>query len=122
MNAMKRFGAVIGLAAATLLGACTATSAASARADSTVDASPGYVFSAFGVVSTIEHEWQDSHGAAVGAEVGHAQEGRQRHAMNSYRITVRMDDGSQRTLRQASSAGFRVGDRVRVGDGALQWY
>lgn len=122
MNAMKRFGSVFGLAAAVLLGACAATNAASARADSTVDASPGYVFSAFGVVSTIEHEWRDINGAAVGADLGNTQAGRQRHAMNSYRITVRMDDGSQRTLRQASSAGFRVGDRVRVGDGALQWY
>lgn len=122
MNAMKRFESVFGLAAAVLLGACAATNAAPARAGSTVDASPGYVFFAFGVVSTIDREWQDSNGAAVGADVGHAQEGRQRHAMNAYRITVRMDDGSQRTLRQAISAGFRVGDRVRVGDGALQWY
>lgn len=122
MNAMKRFGSVFGLAAAVLLGACAATNAAPARADAAVDASPGYVFSAFGVVSTIEPEWRDSDGAGVGADVGHGQEGRQRHAMNSYRITVRMDDGSHRTLTQASSAGFRVGDRVRVGDGALQWY
>jgi outer membrane lipoprotein SlyB len=37
----------------------------------------------------------------------------------SYRVTVRMDDGSFRTLSQPSAPAFAVGERVRVVDGAV---
>ncbi len=37
----------------------------------------------------------------------------------AYRVTVRMDDGSFRTLSQASPPAFAVGEKVRIVDGAL---
>lgn len=37
----------------------------------------------------------------------------------AYRVTVRMDDGSFRTLSQSSPPAFSVGDKVRVIDGTL---
>jgi outer membrane lipoprotein SlyB len=37
----------------------------------------------------------------------------------AYRVTVRMDDGSARTLSQSSPPAFAVGDKVRPVDGAL---
>jgi hypothetical protein len=36
-----------------------------------------------------------------------------------YRITVRMDDGSYRTLSQASPPAVAVGEAVRINDGAV---
>lgn len=59
-------------------------------------------------------------GAAGGAYVGHELENRQGNEV--YRITLRMDDGSQRTLTRNSRDGFRVGDRIRIVDGRLQRY
>lgn len=61
-------------------------------------------------------------GAAGGAYVGHELEGRQEQRAVADRITVRMDDGSYRTLTQRTDAAFRVGDRVRVGDHLVQRY
>lgn len=37
----------------------------------------------------------------------------------AYRVTVRMEDGSYRTVSQASAPAFAIGDRVRIVDGAL---
>lgn len=37
----------------------------------------------------------------------------------SYRVTVRMDDGSVRTLSQPSAPAFAVGERVRVVNGGV---
>ena len=37
----------------------------------------------------------------------------------SYRVTVRMDDGSFRTVSQATAPTVAVGDRVRIANGAL---
>jgi hypothetical protein len=37
----------------------------------------------------------------------------------SYRVTVRMDDGSYRTLSQPAPPAVAVGDPVRVADGAV---
>jgi outer membrane lipoprotein SlyB len=37
----------------------------------------------------------------------------------SYRVTVRMDDGSFRTVSQATAPAVAVGDRVRIANGAL---
>ena len=39
-----------------------------------------------------------------------------------FTIPVRMDDGSYQSLIKHSSAGFRVGDRVRFEGGELQRY
>ena len=37
----------------------------------------------------------------------------------SYRVTVRMDDGSFRTLSQSSAPAVAVGERVRVVNGTV---
>ena len=59
-------------------------------------------------------------GAAGGAYVGHEMENRDK--TDAHKITVRMVDGSYQTLTQATNSGFRVGDRVRFENGALQRY
>ena len=55
-------------------------------------------------------------GAAGGALAGHEVEKAAR-SRTVHRVTVRMDDGSYRTFSQSVPA--RIGDRVRVADGAL---
>jgi outer membrane lipoprotein SlyB len=61
-------------------------------------------------------------GAAGGAYVGHQLENRPSQRSDAYKITVRMEDGSYQTLMQGTNADFRVGDRVRVGNGVLERY
>lgn len=39
-----------------------------------------------------------------------------------YRVTLRLDDGSTRTLMQNSQPGYQIGDRVKVVNGLLQRY
>lgn len=55
-------------------------------------------------------------GAAGGAFAGDAIEGHMKK-QTAWRVTVRLEDGSVRTLQQASQPPFAVGDRVRVVDG-----
>lgn len=64
-------------------------------------------------------------GAAGGAYVGHEMENRQQQVQaqpDVLKITVRMSDGSYQAMLQPLEADFRVGDRVRVGEGVLQRY
>lgn len=66
-------------------------------------------------------------GAAGGAYVGHGIENRQPDQQvqaqpDLLEITVRMSDGSYQAVLQPLESDFRVGDRVRVGDGVLQRY
>ncbi|WP_161911789.1 hypothetical protein [Janthinobacterium sp. Ant5-2-1] len=39
-----------------------------------------------------------------------------------YRVTLRLDDGSTRTIMQNSQPGYQIGDRVKVVNGLLQRY
>ncbi len=57
-------------------------------------------------------------GAAGGALAGNEIEKRVKKRY-SYRVTVRMDDGSFRTLSQSSAPAVAVGERVRVVDGTV---
>ncbi|MDP2107672.1 MAG: glycine zipper 2TM domain-containing protein [Rhodocyclaceae bacterium] len=57
-------------------------------------------------------------GAAGGAYAGHQVEKNQKKTTH-YEITVRMKDGSLRSLTQNSPPAWRIGDRVRVEDGGL---
>lgn len=64
-------------------------------------------------------------GAAGGAYVGHEIENRQQPVQaqpDLHKITVRMSDGSYQAVLQPLDADFRVGDRVRIGEGVLQRY
>ena len=62
-------------------------------------------------------------GAAGGAYVGNEIEKRQQQkGADAYTVTVRMDSGSYQTVTQASNAGLRVGDRVRIDNGTVQRY
>lgn len=58
-------------------------------------------------------------GAAGGAYAGHQVEKNAR-AMKSYETSVRMEDGSYRTIASPSAPTWRTGDPVRVVNGALQ--
>jgi outer membrane lipoprotein SlyB len=57
-------------------------------------------------------------GAAGGAYAGNEIEKNVKKRYN-YRVTVRMDDGSYRTVSQASQPSMGVGSKVRVSDGVL---
>ena len=53
-------------------------------------------------------------GVAGGAYVGNQVGSRQRSAQESFRVTVRMDNGTMQTVTEPSVADLRAGDRVRV--------
>ena len=58
-------------------------------------------------------------GAAGGAYAGNEIEKNMKsHVV--YRVTVKMDDGSFRTVSQATAPSFAVGDKVRVVQGAIR--
>lgn len=57
-------------------------------------------------------------GAAGGAYVGNEVEKNSKSSL-SYRVTLRMEDGTYRTITQRSPPGHGVGDRVKVVDGAI---
>ncbi len=58
-------------------------------------------------------------GAVGGAIAGHQIEKNVRK-VKSYDITIRFEDGSSRTLSQATPPAWRAGDRVRLVDGSIQ--
>jgi outer membrane lipoprotein SlyB len=58
-------------------------------------------------------------GAIGGAFAGNQIE-KQARAARSYEITVRMDNGSSRTIAQASQPEWRDGDHVKIVDGAVR--
>ncbi len=53
-------------------------------------------------------------GAAGGAYAGNQVQRRSRGADETFRVTVRMDDGSWRTIAHDNITDLRTGDRVRV--------
>lgn len=53
-------------------------------------------------------------GVAGGAYVGNQVGSRQPNAQESFRVTVRMDNGTVQTVTEAGVADLRTGDRVRV--------
>jgi len=57
-------------------------------------------------------------GAAGGAYVGNEVEKNQR-SQNAYRVTVRMEDGTYRTVTQRNAPGYGVGERVKLVDGTI---
>ena len=57
-------------------------------------------------------------GAVGGAYAGHAIE-RNVRSDTSYRVTVRMDDGTKRTVHASSAPVFGVGEKVRVVNGTI---
>lgn len=57
-------------------------------------------------------------GAVAGGVAGHQIEKKVR-ATKSYEVTVRMDDGSTRVVTEQQMPAWRIGDKVKVVDGAL---
>ena len=53
-------------------------------------------------------------GAAGGAVVGNTISQRQRGPNETFRISIRMNDGSYRTMDEPNIADLRTGDRVRI--------
>jgi outer membrane lipoprotein SlyB len=58
-------------------------------------------------------------GAVGGAVIGNQVEGNM-HAVHSYEIRVRLDDGTLRTFHQSSAPGWHTGERVRIVKGHLR--
>lgn len=58
-------------------------------------------------------------GAVGGVVVGNEVERRVK-TTKAYEITVRMEDGTSRTIQQASAPTWRAGDRVKIVDGAIR--
>ena len=58
-------------------------------------------------------------GAVGGAYAGHQIEKNARN-VKSYDVTIRFEDGSTRTLSQATPPAWRAGDRVRLVNGMIQ--
>ena len=59
-------------------------------------------------------------GAAGGAYAGHKiEENRNAASGQAYRISVLMDDGSVQTLTQNAQPNLRIGQRVRLANGAI---
>jgi len=58
-------------------------------------------------------------GAAAGAYAGHKVQEHYNRDKDAYRITLRMDDGSSRTVTQNENPGFSKGSRVRIDNGKV---
>lgn len=58
-------------------------------------------------------------GAAGGAITGLQIQRRIGNNADLYRVAVRFDDGSRKTVSMQSKSGFEIGDRVRVVEGSL---
>jgi outer membrane lipoprotein SlyB len=58
-------------------------------------------------------------GAAGGAYAGHQMQNNSRAADQSYRVSVRMDNGSIQTLVQDTQPNLQIGERVRLANGAI---
>lgn len=61
-------------------------------------------------------------GAAGGAVAGHEVQRRSRGANETFRVTVRMDNGAYQTVVQDNITDLQSGDRVRVQDGRVYRY
>lgn len=57
---------------------------------------------------------------AVGAVGGHTIEKNRNEHVSGYCVSVRMDNGEQRSFTEGTDTTVRAGDRVRVVDGSLQ--
>ena len=57
-------------------------------------------------------------GAVGGAVAGHQVE-RNTRSEKQYQVTVRLDDGTLRTVTQTNSGNLRQGDRVRLSNGSI---
>ncbi len=61
-------------------------------------------------------------GAAGGAVAGHEVQRRTRGANETFRVSVRMDNGVYQTIMQDDITDLRGGDKVRVQDGRVYRY
>ena len=101
MMTMKQFGTVLGAVSILALGACGTTGGpfgglgSNSAGAQTISA--GNAYAGNGVVRTIE---------VLGSDL--------------YRFTIHMDNGGRQTLTNKSTAGYKVGDRVRIENGNLQ--
>ncbi|MGB4911426.1 MAG: hypothetical protein WBO95_04695 [Candidatus Dechloromonas phosphoritropha] len=136
MIAISKSGAAIAVSAALALVGCESMNQPGYGYDQT----PAYRqssysrdnYSMYGTVQSIELVRQDRAGstiglgtiagAAGGAYVGHELENRNQQQADAYRVTVRMEDGSNQTLMQNTSDDIRVGDRVRIENGVARRY
>jgi outer membrane lipoprotein SlyB len=90
-----------------------ATAPATAGATSSTTAQPSY-----GVVQAIDQlQRQDVGVGVMGAAAAGGMPGDK-----VYRVTVRLDDGSTQMVVLESSPSYKIGDRIRYSNGAVQAY
>lgn len=61
-------------------------------------------------------------GAVGGAYAGNQLEQRNQQQSDAYKFTIRLQNGSYRTVTQNINADIRVGDRVKIDNGVAQRY
>ncbi|MBL0351692.1 MAG: hypothetical protein IPP03_03005 [Dechloromonas sp.] len=136
MIAISKSGAVIAVSVALALVGCESMNQPGYGYDQTLAYRQSSYsrdnYSMYGTVQSIELVRQDRAGstiglgtiagAAGGAYVGHELENRNQQQADAYRVTVRMEDGSNQTLMQNTSDDIRVGDRVRIENGVARRY
>ena len=61
-------------------------------------------------------------GAAGGAYAGNQIEKRNQQTSDGYRLSIRMQNGSNQVVTQTSAADIRVGDRVLIENGVARRY
>lgn len=61
-------------------------------------------------------------GAAGGAYAGNELEKRNQPQADTYKVTIRMNDGTFQTVTQTSATDIRAGDRVRIENGVARRY
>jgi outer membrane lipoprotein SlyB len=150
MMQMKKFGSVIGLFTVIVLGACGSTNGPTTSSNSdnayysygvvqsieltsedTSDKKIGMGTIAGAVVGGIVGNQVGQGrgntaatiiGAAGGAYAGHQIEKQNQQQSDGYKITIRMTDGSYRSVAQNTAADLRVGDRVQIDNGTARRY
>jgi outer membrane lipoprotein SlyB len=61
-------------------------------------------------------------GVAGGAVAGNVIEGRRRNDNETFRVTVRLDNGSIQTIKQENINDLRTGDRIRLDGNQILYY
>jgi len=61
-------------------------------------------------------------GVAGGAYAGHELEKRNQPQADTYKLSIRMNNGTYQSITQAAIADIRVGDRVRIENGVARRY
>ncbi len=124
---MNRFlPCMLAMLALLALGACSTPKPTQMSSASAAGMGVSNAASAAGTVQAVERVAQQDAGIGVGTitgvVVGPGMGSGMRQDGQAYRVTLRMDDGSQQVFATATDPGFRPGDRVQIVNGVVQHY